>query len=295
MLYLKKNEPLKTLFRHNHHSPVAASKRTAPPPRRALPAYRRSLRALGLLCALVLAGCGAVKHEQLVLFHDIQNEQYEIQTFPDLRVQADDILNIEVASRNPETVVAFRQFGYSEASEGSQALTVAKGYRVDELGYIYLPFVGGVPVIGMRLMDIRTVVQKRLQEYIPDASVQVRFANFRVTVLGEVNRPNTYTIPNERINILEAIGLAGDMTSYARRDAILLIRERSGAREFVRINIQDRSLFDHKYFYLSPNDVVYVEPLEAKEFATSGDWFQRYGGYIVSIVSVASIVLARLL
>ena len=167
--------------------------------------------------------------------------------------------------------------------------------RVDELGYIYLPFVGGVPVIGMRLMDIRTVVQKRLQEYIPDASVQVRFANFRVTVLGEVNRPNTYTIPNERINILEAIGLAGDMTSYARRDAILLIRERSGAREFVRINIQDRSLFDHKYFYLSPNDVVYVEPLEAKEFATSGDWFQRYGGYIVSVISVTAIILTRLL
>lgn len=244
---------------------------------------------------ITLSSCGAVKYEELLLFDDIENEQYEIQTNPSLRVQPDDILNIEVASRNPETVAAFKQYGYSNSEQGAGALAVVKGYRIDELGLIYLPFVGAVPVIGMRLLDIRTVIQNRLRDFIPDANVQVRFANFRITLLGEVNAPGVYSIPNERINILEAIGLAGDLTSYANRDEILLIRERNGAREFIRINIQNRQLFDNSYFYLSPNDLIYVEPLKAKEYATAGTWLQRNQPIIQPLILILTFVLGRVL
>ena len=123
--------------------------------------------------------------------------------------------------------------------------------------------------------------------------MQVRFLNFRVTVLGEVRAPNTYIIPNERLTILEAIGMAGDFTPYSRRNSVLVIRQRSDIREFGRVNTQDTVLFQSPYFYLSPNDIVYVEPLKAKQYATQGDFASRYAPLLFPIVSLLTFFLGR--
>jgi len=238
-----------------------------------------------MLAMLLWAGCGSVKHSEMLMFEQVGNETGYIDESPALIIRRDDILSIEVSSRNPETVLAFRQMRDNIGAATATAPGVPMGYRVDESGNIYLPFIGRVAAAGKGLPQLREEIVRHLVDYIPDASVQVRFMNFRVTLMGEVFRPNTYIIPNERLTILEAIGMAGDFTPYARRDAVLIIRERSNQREFARVNVQDKQLFRSPYFYLNPNDIVYVEPLKAKQYATSGDFVQRYAMILVPVIS----------
>ncbi|KAA3637830.1 MAG: hypothetical protein DWQ02_06185 [Bacteroidetes bacterium] len=241
--------------------------------------------------SLFQLGCGSVKHTEMMMLTEMQDQAMIIDSLPVLTIRTDDILSINVASRNPETVIAFYNRTESTAAAGERALGTQEGYRVDEEGNIYLPFLGAVKAEGKTILQLRQNLTDSLVQFIPDASIQVRFMNFRVTLLGEINRPNTYIIPNERLTILEAIGMAGDFTPYARRNAVLVIREREGERAFNRINTQDATIFESPCFYLSPNDIVYVEPLRAKQYATQGDFLQRYSGVLIPLVSLITFVL----
>lgn len=249
----------------------------------------------GIAILLFFSNCGSVKHAEMLMLEDIQNRISAIDSLPALTIQTDDILSIQVSSNNPETVIAFqilRPDNNNTSGSGERALGTLEGYRVDEEGNIYLPYLGQVRAAGKTILELRKEISQRLVPgYFPDATVQVRFLNFRVTLIGEVNRPNAYIIPNERLNILEAIGMAGDFTPYARRNSVMIMRERNQVREFVRLNTQDTSLFKSPYFYLSPNDVVYVEPLKAKQYATQGDFFQRYSDTLIPFVSLVTFVV----
>jgi polysaccharide export outer membrane protein len=248
---------------------------------------------LFLAVLFLTSSCGSVKLENMLMFEAVQTEQGAIDSIPVLVIQPDDILNIQVASRNPETTLAFQQYRVSSSTAGigENAMGMQEGYRVDEEGMIQLPFLNTVQAAGKTLVELRKEITAGLTQYIPDASVQIRFMNFRVTLMGEVNRPNTYTIPNERLTVLEAIGMAGDYTPYANRNEVLVIRERNGIREFDRINTQERSVFSSPFFYLSPNDIVYVAPLKAKQYATTGDFFQRYGPLFYPLVSIITFLI----
>lgn len=252
-----------------------------------------------LFAGFFMSSCGSVKLQQMVMFDDVGTEIANLDSLPILRIRPDDILSIQVTSNNPETVLVFQQQKIAAAgvgaAAGENALGIQEGYRVDDDGNIQMPFIGKIFVSGKTLVGLREEIMDRLEEHILDASVQVRFMNFRVTLLGEVFKPSTYTIPNERLSILEAIGMAGDLTPYADRHNVLIIRERNGIREFARVNVQDKTLFLSPYFYLSPNDIVYVEPLKAKQYATQGDFFERYAVVLVSVVSLATFLLTGLL
>ncbi len=241
----------------------------------------------------MLASCGSIKQSEMLMLQNMQSKASAIGSPPTIRIQADDILNIQVASRNPETVAAFQvQKGSSEATSGERALGQQEGYRVDETGNIYLPFIGRIYAAGKTVLELREEITTKLVAFFPDVTVQVRYQNFRVTLVGEVTRPNAYIIPNEHLNILEAIGMAGDFTPYARRNSVLVMRERNQKREFGHVNMQDSTLFKSPYFYLSPNDIVYVEPLKAKQYATQGDFLSRYSPVFLPVVSLATFVLS---
>lgn len=253
-----------------------------------------------LASGLFFASCGSVKYPQMLMLDQVRNDTIDIGALPTLEIRSDDILNIQVSSRNPELLIAFQQQKLSGtpggASAGEGALGIQEGYRVDESGNIYLPYIKEVKASGLSTTQLRNEITEKLAEYFPDASVQVRFMNFRVTLLGEVFKPNTYIIPNERLTILEAIGMAGDFTPYADRADVLIIRERNNnQREFVRINTQEPDLFMSPYFYLSPNDIVYVEPIKAKQYATQGDFVSRYSVVLVPFVSFLTFLLGSLL
>ncbi len=249
-----------------------------------------------VLSVFLYSSCGSVKYDDLILLDNVTQDVELVKNIPALVIQSDDILNIKVTSRNPETVIAFnlQTSPTQEGGKGAGALGIQEGYRVDENGNIQLPFVGQIKAAGKTIIALREEINQELIKYIPDASVQVRFMNFRVTLLGEVNLPNAYTIPNERLTILEAIGMAGDFTPYANRDEVLVIRERNGKREFARVNIQGKDLFLSTYFYLSPNDIIYVEPLKARQYATRGDFIDRYGILLLPVVSLISFLAGSL-
>lgn len=248
---------------------------------------------LGAAILATLASCGSVKHPEMLMLQNVQNQTTAIGNPPVLKIQPDDILDIQVSSRNPETVAAFQlQKGDNSGSSGERALGQVEGYRVDEAGSIYLPFIGRIYAAGKTVLELREEITNKLAAFFPDATVQVRFINFRVTLVGEVTRPNAYIIPNEHLNILQAVGMAGDFTPYARRNSVLVMRERNQKREFGRVNMQDSTLFKSPYFYLSPNDIVYVEPLKAKQYATQGDFLSRYSPVFLPVVSLATFILS---
>ncbi len=254
------------------------------------------LAIIGVMILVFFSNCGSVKHTDMIMLKDVQNQLAAIETLPALTLQTDDMLSIQVSSQNPETVIAFQLIGQDNNNNNNNVSSdrvpgVLNGYRVDEEGNIYLPYLGQMRAAGKSIVELRKEISERLVQYFPDATVQIRYLNFRVTLMGEVNLPNTYVIPNERLNILEAIGMAGDFTPYARRNAVMIIRERNDVREFVRLNTQDTSLFKSPYFYLSPNDIVYVEPLKAKQYATQGDFFDRYSSALIPFVSLVTFIV----
>src|SRR5690606_18429708 len=135
---------------------------------------------------------------------------------------------------------------------------------------------GKVPVKGLTTYQARERIAVKAAEFYKEPTVEVRFANFKITVLGEVSRPATYTLPNEKVSVLDALGLAGDLTIYGKRENVLLVREHDGQKELVRLNLNDSGLFQSPYFYLRQNDVLYVEPGKAKAAANNAARTQTF-------------------
>ena len=133
-------------------------------------------------------------------------------------------------------------------------------YRVDSEGNIDFPVLGEISIAGLNREQARHMLQEKLSDYIKNPIVDIETVNYRITVLGEVARPGTYTAVNERITLVEAISLAGDLTIYGERENVLVIQDYDGKKTYTRVNLKSDDLFDSPVYYLSQNDVVYVEP-----------------------------------
>lgn len=150
---------------------------------------------------------------------------------------------------------------------------VAPGYIVDSLGMIEIPLTGKIHVAGLTTAGVNDVVKTAVSKTVKNAFVSTRLLNFRISVLGAVNRPGTFNITNESVTLLEAISLAGDLAITARRDNLLLIRENDKKREYINIDLNDSRTLGSPYFYLTNRDVLYVKP-EANRIVTSSTGFQ---------------------
>jgi polysaccharide export outer membrane protein len=148
-------------------------------------------------------------------------------------------------------------------------ISPAIGYMIDVDGAISLPMIGKIVVSGLSTKEASEQIVQKLEKYLINPTVNIRMLNYSVSVLGEVARPSVYNIPNERATIPEVLSLAGDLTIYAKRNNVLVIREKDGKREFARVDLTNRNVFNSPYYYLQPNDVVYVEPGKGKTTSTS--------------------------
>ena len=178
-------------------------------------------------------------------------------------IKTGDILAITVSSLNKDANAMFNPIadnGYYVQIVGTIAPLPMQGFSVDAAGEILLPIVGKVYVKGMTSKEVSILLTEKLQEYLESPTITVRIANYTISVLGEVDRPAMYTIPNERITLPEALALAGDMTIYGKRKNVLVVREIDGNRQYARIDLTKRDLFESPYYYLHAGDVVYVEP-----------------------------------
>ncbi len=163
-----------------------------------------------------------------------------------------------------------------------------EGYRIDRDGNINFPVVGRINLKGLTLEEAQQVLSNKLNQFVKNPIVNMQYLNFRITVIGEVNNPATFTIPNEQINLLEALGMAGDLTAYGKRENILVIREIEGKRTIVRMNINNREILDSPYFYLKQNDVIYVEPDKAKSIEFSPN--NRLMPLLVATISAIAVL-----
>jgi polysaccharide export outer membrane protein len=189
------------------------------------------------------------------------------------KLQPSDILSIIVGSLNTEANEVFNtpnQFTTASTnySNTGGARIQPLGYLVDTEGQIEIPLVGKLKVAGLRTTDAADTIRIRLQNFLKEPSVIVRNLNFKVSVLGEVKLPAVYVIPDEKITLPEVLSLAGDLTIYGNRSNVMIIREENGKREYARIDLTSRDIFNSPYYYLHKNDVIYVEPVKARMLDT---------------------------
>lgn len=187
----------------------------------------------------------------------------------DARIQPKDVLTITVNSENYEAAIPYNLTVATIQSASTRYVTsqpTLQTYLVDNNGDIDFPGLGVLHVGGLTKSESEDMIKSKLSDFLKgNFIVNVRMVNYKISVLGEVARPNTYTVSNEKVNVLEALALAGDLTIYGRRDRVKLIREDAdGSKQIVPINLNDANLILSPYYYLQQNDIIYVEPNKAK-------------------------------
>ena len=204
-----------------------------------------------------------------------------------------DALTITVNALDMEAVLAFNLPIYTPNRVGTSQLQQSytlQYYTVDKDGNIHFPVIGTVHVEGMTISQLTDTLTKEISKSVNDPIVNVHFANYQVTVLGEVSHPGRYTVAGERVTILDALGLAGDMTPYGKRDNVLVARESDGKMQFERINLNNASVFTSPFFYLQQNDVVYVEPNGVR--AINSQNISLYLSMITTLGSMATVIVS---
>jgi polysaccharide biosynthesis/export protein len=246
----------------------------------------------GVLClAVALASCGNTK--KATYFNSLKDTTLISSTMiVEPAIQINDILNISVSSMNPDASSIF-----NTPNEGKGDENRLSGYLVDGDGNIQFPVLKSIKAAGLTKEQLRTNITKSLLDgkLLVDPIVSIRFQNFRVTVLGEVARPTVVAVPSEKISLLEALGFAGDLTIYAKRDNVLVIREENDKevikKVIKRINLNTSELFDSPYYYLKSNDIVYVEPNKARVSASrSNQWIPL----VISVLTLGIVIFDRL-
>ncbi|WP_316742776.1 polysaccharide biosynthesis/export family protein [Pedobacter antarcticus] len=246
---------------------------------------------------LFLSSCG-VKYKSVPYFQDLpplENVQEEIQNSAILKIQKDDILGITVSSLNPEASAIFNM-GNTSSLQGTTSGNInptltANGFMVDKNGSIQLPLIGSVKVEGLTTTAARELIQNKLKTYLKEPVISLRLINFKVSVLGDVARPGVYPVQNERVSLAEALSMAGDLSITAVRNNVLLIRENDGKRQYIRIDMQKRELFNSPYYYLQNNDVLYIQPGNAKYASVDSSY--RNVSIILSALSVIALIISR--
>lgn len=251
---------------------------------------------------VMMTSCGPVK--DIAYFQNkVVNEPEAIDKHAGIVIQPKDMLSIVVSSRNPELVAMFNlpvvsyQAGSEIVATGGYNQRLM-GYVVDNDGYIDFPVLGPIKVAGLTRWELSNLIKDKLLDegLLTDAVVTVEFMNFKVSVIGEVNSPGTYTLNNDKVTILQAISLARDLTIFGLRENVCVIREREGERVIYEINLCDVSMFNSPAYYLQQNDVVYVQPSEVKaRQSTTDDKALRMTSIFVSggslLVSVAALIV----
>lgn len=254
---------------------------------------------------LLFTACAPTNN--IVYFSDLGNatgDGIKIAENVEPKIQPNDLLSITVSSLNPESNALFNagvlqqtgsmmggMMGAAAAAGSSSGNASAEGYLVDKDGTINFPVLGTIKLGGLSKAEATAKMTSEISKDVKKPIVNIRFLNFKVTVLGEVNRPSTFTVPTEKINILEALSLAGDITVYGKKENVLLIREKDGIRSTVRINMNKKAVLSSPYFYLQQNDIIYIEPDKAKSLQTdvnrtNTQFFITLGTSFVSILSL---------
>ncbi|MGS2764936.1 polysaccharide biosynthesis/export family protein [Sinomicrobium sp. M5D2P9] len=242
---------------------------------------------LMLFSIVLITSCASRKN--LVYFQDIEEiDKLASRVIYDPVLQPDDLLTITVSALNMETVMPFNLpvVAYMDTGQRASGTPQLQTYLLDNQGNLEFPVIGRIQLGGLTRSEAVDLLRKEISHYVKNPVINIRIMNYRVTVLGEVAKPGSYTIPNERITIPEALGLAGDLTVYGKRDNILIIRDKNGEKTYTRVDITKKDILESPYFYLQQNDVIYVEPNKAQVQSST------YNRNATVVISIASVIIA---
>ncbi|QKZ15439.1 polysaccharide biosynthesis/export family protein [Spirosoma sp. KUDC1026] len=260
-------------------------------------------RQLGYFLGLCLCLGSCISSKELVLYQKETggNDSMALVDRYIPTIKPGDVLSVQVSSLSPEASALFNPYAaisMAERAGGPQQISQTSplqytpGYLVDEKGQIELPLIGSQKVQGLSNAQAAAQIKQKLLDYLKEPTVNVRNLNFQISVSGEVARPSLFSIPNEQISLPAALGLAGDITIYGRRDNVLVIREENGQRTFNQVDLTKRDIFKSPYYYLRPNDIVYVEPGKAR--VANADRTYQVLPIILSALSFIAIIVSRI-
>lgn len=243
---------------------------------------------------LMMVGCGSSK--QVAYWQNIDSISLAASKgLFDAKIMPKDELTILVQTTDPLTSEPFNLRSTGQISSKNQIT----GYLVDNDGMINFPIVGKIHVAGLTKTECEDLIKSKIQPYLARTEnplVSVRTSSYRITVIGEVNRPGVIPVATEKISLIEALAEAGDMTIYGKRDNVLLVREdKSGEKHKVRLNMNDANIINSPYYYLQQNDIVYVEPHKVKArntfFGSNTSIFYSVIGITTSLASLLITIL----
>lgn len=261
--------------------------------------YKKNHKKLAVgttLCyLLVLSSCGNAKN---AVYFDENASSAFIGNVNSLEpvIQKNDLLSIAVSSASLEAADLFNQQNDAaiRLSGNSGPLSQVTGYLVDQDGFVNFPVLGNIQVAGRTKKDVRDEITAMLidKKLLIEPIVDIRYLNYKVTILGEVKNPSSLTIPNEKVSLLEALGLVGDITIYGRRDNITLIRDEDGVKRIRKIDLTTNEIFNSPYYYLKSNDIVYVQPNKGRIASASES--KTWIPVILSTISLAVITIVTI-
>lgn len=245
--------------------------------------------------------------KQLTYFKDL-SDTAALQTIPTakappLQLQADDQVQLSISSPSPEATSFFNLMAATpspsvnstssnSSNQTSSNQSFINLYTVSNEGHITLPVIGDIQAAGLTLEQLRQQVVLALKPYLTNPIVSTRLTNFKVTVIGEVNKPFTVPVNGEKINVLEAIGASGDMTMYGARQKVKVIRKLpDGNTEIAKLDFNSSKTFQSPYFNLRQNDVVYIQPNKNKSFLANNTTF--WASLVLSVASIVTVILTR--
>jgi polysaccharide export outer membrane protein len=237
-----------------------------------------------IIVTLFLTSCGSSK--DIVYFQDadrVLNESYDDLSNYEIKIMPSDNLLISVSALNPQAVEPFNTVNLARGYSNNLEM---QGYLVDDKGDINFPVVGKLHLGGLTKSDAIQLIQNEVSQYIDKPVVNIRYMNYKIAVLGEVNRPGTYFIDNEKVSIPEVLARAGDMTIYGQRHDILVCRMENGEKKIYHVDITSPSIFLSEVYYLQQNDIVYVQPNKSKAQSSA------YNPMISTFISVAGLLVS---
>ena len=240
-----------------------------------------------LVVSVFLASCGSKK--DVVYFQNASS----FETLVDKnsftpKFKVDDLVSIHISTLDNEASVPFNLFrGAAEGGIRPEQVD----YLIDQQGEIDFPVIGKIKIAGLSPEETRVMLRDRLSEFLKDPIINIRLKNFSVTILGEVRRPGTYPVVGEKITILEALGLAGDLTNKGQRENVMVIRDFDGTKVYTRIDLTRKEALSSPVYYLTQNDVVYVEPNQSAITSSSLDNRATIAISIASILITSTVIL----
>lgn len=252
------------------------------------------IRLIALLLAL-LAHSACNRKAQLLYMSGVQNDMLESVRRPEYKLRAGDVLSINVFTQDEKISRLFNvnPAQYSYTTYGNEMSAYVNGYSVSDSGYIDLPVVGKQKIAGFTVRQAQDSLQVNVNRYLKEGLVFLKLLSFKVTVIGEVKRPGTYTNYKENLNIFEALGMAGDLSDFGERSNVLVLRQTDKGMQTFRLNLHDKAILQSQGYYLLPNDTVIVEPRKGKIFSMNAPNISLFLSIISSTVLILNLLINK--